>query len=855
MDSPPPRSASRPISGRMSSVPKSLDPLAAQRLLLAGLLGVAALSAVLLWGLRSGSDAPRGRRATDAPPVESPLSAVQVPLRETAAGPAGGAVSETERTAVPAHVQPEAPAPAFDPGTLMGRVLGAGLPLAGVELRAFPAELERSERRRPASEGKSDADGRFHLAGLVPHRRYALQLQHPDFLPSEEALFPGHAEELELERAASVSGSVRLASTRAPLAGVEVSFERWNFGPEGLRPRVSATSDSEGRWRLPWAEPGVAQFLVVWPGHLPERREFQVTPEGGEGYEILLGEGAPLELELFDLASGNVLADTEVLADGIPVRTDARGHLSVSTGGRDERVRLSLELPGGCLTQGRVDPAALQGFLRVPLTRGCTVRGSVRDGRGAPIEGARLRMSGGGRLPARYALPEGFWLNPRGENGRSEADGSFVLAGLPPREGRVELRVQHPEHPPGRSEPFALAELGLTVATEVVLERGACVRGTLRLDGEPAALRVYWSGSHAAGWTRANDRGDYRILGIPAGEVSLRARLDEEDEDVSRAEDRVLVLAEDEELELDLDLASHRTRIRGRVLDRHGDPVAGAEVVASLAEESGEEGSFEDEPQDRSDAEGRFELLVPDRPGLSFDVVAESGPRRAEALGVRAGAELELVFPPLTTVVLRVIDSVTRQPLPSFLLFWRNSDAGRFERLRQGGRSLSPGPDGTFVAELPCGRLDLVASARPLGLVSARHDGVRLDEASSPHLDFELEPGVELELVFEVAPEHAELLGLLRRGRYALANDEQWEERGRGGAWFQEEVRNAQTLRVDAGGVAHLTGLASGNYRFINAPRGFVLRPSRFELPPVAVQRQKVRIEPVPPAKPRPRKD
>lgn len=845
----------------MGSVTTSPNPLAAQRLLLAGLLGVVALSAVLLWMLRSGADGARGRSArSDAAPSEEAAIAVPAPTPRAESQEARtGTAAETARTAVSAQPAPPPAEPeAFDPGALTGRVLAMGVPLQGVELRAFPAELERAERRTPVSEGTSDAEGAFRLAGLVPHRRYALQLQHEDYLPSEETLFPGHAEELELRPATTVSGTVCLASGREPVADVEVSLERWNFGPDGLRPLVSATSDAEGRWRLPWAEPGIETFLVLRPGHLPERREFQVTAEGGEGYQILLGEGTPLELELYDLASGNVLADTEVLSDEVPVRTDVRGHLSVSTNGRDEQVRLSLELADGCLTQGRVDPAAVQGFLRVPLTRGCTVRGSVRDAQGAAIEGARLRMSGGGRLPAGFALPQGFWLSPRGEQGRSGPDGTFVLDGLPPREGLVELRAQHPEHPPGRSEPFRLAELGSTVETEVVLESGASVSGTVRLDGEPAAVRLYWDGSHAAGWTRSNDHGEYRITGIPAGEVSLRPRLDDEDEDLTRAEDQVLLLAKDEVAHLDFSLASHRARITGTVLDRNGKPVSGAEVSASLDGESDdddEDAVLFTDPIDTTDAAGHFELLVADRPGLDFDVVAESGPRRAEALGVRAGAELELVFPALTTVVLRVLHAVTREPLPNFLLFWRESEGGRFERLRQGGRFLSPGPDGTFLAELPCGRLDLVVSARSLGLVAARRDDVPLREGSTPHLDFLLEPGVELELVFEVPPDHPEILGLLRRARLSLASETQWAERAGGGGLFQEEVRSAQALRIDAEGVARLTGLASDDYRFLNPPRGFVLRPARFEVPPVALHRQKVHVEPPPPAKPRAKKD
>src|SRR5206468_6420997 len=133
-----------------------------------------------------------------------------------------------------------------------------------------------------------------------------------------------------------------------------------------------------------------------------------------------------------------------------------------------------------------------------------------------------------------------FGLSPPRDPARSLADGSFVLGGLPPREGQVEVRARHPEYPPGRSAPFACPMLGQTVEVEVRLERGATISGNVHLDGEPAALRVFWSGERARGWTRADDRGAYRLLGVPSGEVRLGARLEDEDEDLERPEDMVL---------------------------------------------------------------------------------------------------------------------------------------------------------------------------------------------------------------------------------------------------------------------------------------------------------------------------
>jgi hypothetical protein len=447
-----------------------------------------------------------------------------------------------------------------------------------------------------------------------------------------------------------------------------------------------------------------------------------------------------------------------------------------------------------------------------------------------------VRVSGGGRLPSALVIPDGFWLNPPRGVARSAADGSFELRGLPPREGQLELRAQHPAFPPGRSDPFWLATLGASAQVDVHLARGGAVEGRVRLDGEPAALRVFWSAEGGAGWTRANDQGDYRIEGLPSGDVSLRARLDHEDEDVERPEDLLALVEEGKTVRADFELARTSAWIRGRVLDARGEPVARAEVRATPSEEDAE--WFGEEPRTESEADGTFALAVPERSGLAFDVWAESGPRRAHASGVPVGDEhVELVLPALTTLSLRVVDALRREPVSGFQLYWRESDEGEFERLVQGGRRFAPGPDGTFLAELPSLRLDLAVSARSQGYVYASRKGLDLFGPAPQTLTFELERGVELTLVLTLAESTAGALAQLQRGRVALASEDQLADRERGGDFFQQEVRNAQALRFDTNNQAVIPALAPGRYRFLSPPKGFEFEPPEFELPAVAQHR------------------
>jgi hypothetical protein len=638
---------------------------------------------------------------------------------------------------------------------------------------------------------------------------------------------------------------------------VGVALECWHHAAERFEALVVSTSDADGRWRLPWAELGIERFLVLRPGHLPEAREFQVTEDGSGEYEILLGGEELLTLDLYLLEDGTPLADTPVLSDEVRVHTDASGALVLplsKSALAEGSLRLALALEGGPQTQGRLDLAPERrpsGRLRLPLARGGTVTGRVLDGNGAPIEGAQLRLTGGGRLPMGLGFPEGFWLNPPRGGARAGPDGRYALTGLAPREGLVQVRADHPEHPFGRSEPFEFARLGASVERDVRLERGATIAGEVRVDGVPASVRVYWNGERGSGWTRSNDQGAYRLRGLPAGELGLRPRLEDEDEDLPRAEDQTVFVEDGAELRLDFELDGGRQWVRGHVLDSLGAPVAEAEVfaMASESEGLGDSGSewMSEEAHTESADDGSFALAVPDRAGLVLDVWATSGPARTAVSGVRPGErEVELVLPALAPVVLAVVDSVRREPVLGFQLYWRTSEDGRFERFAEGGRRFSPGPDGTFLAELPVGRLDLAVAARAQGLAPARREGILVSQASGARVEFELEPGVELTLELELPEAPAGLLQQIQRGRLALATEEQWRQRERDGDFYHQEVRNGQALRPDANGRVRLDGLASGPYRFINTPKNIVLRPRTFTLPPVAHHQLAVKVLPEP---------
>jgi len=813
------------------------------RPLLIGWIAVASLGALWLILERAGAGRERGHGRIMQDSRGSPPGLEPEPPDDSTDGPGLRNALDVARETAPARSGEAEP---FDPNALVGSVRCGGAPVADVELFLFEGTRPGLERVQPVARAHGDASGGFRFAALERHVPYTLLAQGPGHLPAERVVFAGTHEVLELARAANVAGTVRARSDGRPLPGVEITLRRSSLGPAGLDARVSSTSDADGRWRLPWAEPGIQTFEVLQSGHLPERHQFQVPPEGAEGYTIELDDVcAELVLELTLLESGALLADTEVLSDDVPVHTDAQGHLALPLASEPDGTLLSLELVGGCRTRGRVrPPVASAGVLRVPLARGGTVRGRVLDAEDRPVAGAELRLVGGNRAPLVAGMPDGLGLESGLGATRSDADGRFELPGLAPCEGSVAVRASHARHPPSLSEPFALARLGASAEVEIRMQRGGTVAGSVLLDGEPAALSVVWSCEGERGWTRADERGAYAITGIPAGTLHLGARLDGGEQDGAdgpeRPGDLRLVVEDGASLTADLELSTQDMHVRGHVRDENGAPVAGAEVWALLPK--GVQGR---ENHTTSAADGRFELAVPHAAGLPLALVAEQGPRQARVDGIRLGASgVELVLPALVSLPVRVLDASTGAPVQGFELYWREAGSGSFRQLVQGRASVAGGPDGVFMALLPAQHLDLVACARRLGYGPARRDGIDPRRASPEPVELELARGVDLELELHVAPDVADGLPAVRRARTVVATVEQWAERAHGGSWFDTEIRGQQVLRPDASGVARLEAMPVGRYRFFDAPGGLAFEPAEFEIPPGARHRLIVSLVP-----------
>lgn len=258
------------------------------------------------------------------------------------------------------------------------------------------------------------------------------------------------------------------AGATVPVAGARVIVGPATdvLWPERAGPGEAAVTDADGKVTVPRPEgPALVAAVMALRGTAVERlpagrRAVTLTlpPEAvlrgrvlGPDGEPVPGAGVDVALERPEdtgpfLAAGNV-AFHEV--------ADAEGVFRVYRLPPSRTLRVRADAPGLARAILRdVDPGA--GPVEIRLTKGATVRGLVvATPGGAAVEGARIELGG--------------------VTGRTNAEGRFELAGVPP--GAWRLRVEAAGHALTREEEIVLAEGDVRVG---LLVR---VTGTTRLVG------------------------------------------------------------------------------------------------------------------------------------------------------------------------------------------------------------------------------------------------------------------------------------------------------------------------------------------------------------------------------------
>lgn len=496
--------------------------------------------------------------------------------------------------------------------TLSGRVVdpaGVPVPAARVRVRS-PRPGDRSWDENIDGDTTTGPDGRFRFEDQPLLDRLELRVDASDFAPQTRTVTASEIAEgieITLQPAAGLTGRVT-DETGRPLAGSRVLL--YDVSDESLRhvarehweSAFEATAGTDGRFSV---TPLPASRFVVEVRHPGfATAVLRGVETRGEGVEQRVADLGDVALRPGAAVEGRVRsADDEPIA-GARVRTTRSQVRSLyrpggaPPGGDPEAVtgddggfRLA-DLPPG---EGVTLAVEAAGFLEatvpgvvapterpleVTLERGARVFGTVRDGRGRAVAGARVT--------ARVSRVRQNGVDVDHEAVRTKEDGSFVIEALEP--GLLVLEVRAAGFAPWRRSGLS-TDVDGTAGTppeigpvDVELDRGVVLEGRVLdprgvpADGAEVAVRMDRP-EHGLQFrrmerraTRTDADGWYRLEGLAAGSGRLMA-----EKGSARAEQQVEISGRSRRFDLVLEAVPG---VAGRVVDDAGRPVSGARVSA-----------------------------------------------------------------------------------------------------------------------------------------------------------------------------------------------------------------------------------------------------------------------------------
>lgn len=451
-----------------------------------------------------------------------------------------------------------------EPRRLDGRVLFANdepVPDVEVTLDVTGEHLKRT---------RTDATGAFAFERV--RAEYAvLRVDDARGLGSyfERRSRPADARVIRLFQSRTVRGRV-VDDDGRPVAALPVRVR------DRLREQTTTTGP-DGRFELPRVSPGNCNLSVTADGFLPTYEAFttnevNVTVRRGtliRGRVIRPGSEPVLVSARRDATQQdyNDADDTTGWYDSVTT-LDGGFTLTVVPG----RYQLTATGQGARGTDLKVTAPANDVVLELGV--GARLRGRVLDEKGRPEAGARVL--------AQCPLTETKVIDE--QMAQTDALGEFDLRGL----GACEATVQVDGDKATYQREVVLRE-GETTTVEFSPELGAPLAGVVvDSEGAPVAGVSLQATAHGVGRRAATDtsdeKGTFRLIGLPAGRVTLLAWLEERDTHLE-------VDAPNESLTVTL---SSKTEIGGRVVDPSGRPLP----------------SFVVNGQDVSAADGRFRQTV-----------------------------------------------------------------------------------------------------------------------------------------------------------------------------------------------------------------------------------------------------